>query len=314
MRIVKRCNFCKNKNLKFLFYGKDKSFHIPGKFPILKCGSCGLICLGVAPNPKELDKYYPEEYYSFEQIQTKEKSRKTRIKIFLYDLHFNPKNRKDILKILFLPVAPFVRGTVISSDKKLLDVGSGSGQFLYEMKQFGMIVQGVEPGNFDRESSKEQGINIRNTDLLSARYSKEHFDIITINHVLEHVPEPAKIIKEMYRILKKDGKLIVGVPNYRSLAYSLFGKNWYQLDVPRHLNDFSDKILIKKLRGEGFKIKKVRHNARPTQFTVSLFYSMNIDHKKHPLMVNVLNLFFLPLTYFVNFFKIGDQIEVYCSK
>ena len=312
MKITKSCSLCKNANLKLLFYGKDKNFHIPGKFPILECRKCRLIFMGIVPDSKELEKYYPKEYYSYTPIDSK--GFKFKMKIFLYNLYFNKKKGDYLSKMLFSPFLPFVRGVIISPGKKLLDIGSGSGQFLYEMKQLEMNGQGLEPGSFDEKSARRYELNIKNTDLLGAKYPKEYFDIITMNHVLEHVPNPAKDIEEIYRILNKKGKFIVAVPNYRSLAFFLFGKNWYQLDVPRHLNDFSDKILVKELKGQGFRIERVRYNSRPTQFSISLLYSMNINPKKHPFLTNFLNLFFLPATYFVNSIRLGDQIEVYCSK
>ena len=312
MKIIKFCNFCGNKSLKFLFYGKDKNFYLPGKFPIVKCKKCGLIFIWIALDLKKLERYYPKKYYSYNKIDTN--SFKLKIKMLLYNLYFNQNNLNPLLKLLFLPLLPFSRGAVILPGKKLLDIGSGSGQFLYEMKQFDMKLYGLEPGNFDKESAKKQGLNIKNADLLKARYPKEYFDIITINHVLEHVPDPAKNIEEIYRILKKNGKLIMGVPNYRSLAFFLFGRNWYQLDVPRHLHDFSDKILIRKLKEGGFKIRGIRYNSRPAQFTISLFYLFDINPKKHPIITNIFNIIFLPLTYAVNTIKWGDQIEIYCSK
>ena len=312
MKIIKKCNFCKSYDLKFLFYGEDKNFLLQGKFPIVKCKKCGLISLATVSNSKKMGKYYPEKYYSYNKIDSN--SLKLRIKMLLYNLYFNRGPGNPFLKMVFSPFLPFSRGAIISPNQKLLDIGSGSGQFIYEMRHFGMRVYGLEPGKFDKESAKRHGLNIKGTNLLKARYPKEYFDIITINHVLEHVPNPAKNIKEIYRILKKNGKLIVGVPNYHSLAFFLFGKNWYQLDVPRHLNDFSDNILVRKLKKERFKINKVRYNSRPTQFTISLFYSLNINPKKHGLVVKILDIFFLPLTYITNAIKLGDQIEVYCSK
>jgi len=314
MKTIKKCNFCKSSNLKFLFYLKDKNFFVPGEFPILKCLACKLILMGIIPNAKKIEKYYPKEYYSFNSIQTKEESVKTRLIIFMQGLHFDSGKKNYLLRLLSLPILPFIRGIIISPDKKLLDIGSGSGQFLYEMKQFGMEAEGLEPGNFDKESSKKYNLNVKNTDLLGAKYPKEQFDIVTINHVLEHVPNPEKIIKEMHRITRKDGKLIVGVPNYHSLAFLLFGKNWYQLDVPRHFNNFSEKVLIKKLEESGFTVEKIRHNSRPTQFTISLFYFLNVNPKKHQIITNVLNIIFLPLAYIVNIIKWGDQIEIFCSK
>ena len=173
-----------------------------------------------------------------------------------------------------------MRGTKIAKNKRFLDVGSGSGQFLYEMKQFGMDIYGVEPSDFDEKTAKEKKLNILKSDLIKANYPSNYFDIITFNHVLEHVNNPLKTIKEIHRILKKDGALIIGVPNSNSLAYWLFKKNWYQLDVLRHLFNFSDKNLGNLLKKEGFKIKKVRYNSRPSQFVVSLYFALGIKKEK----------------------------------
>lgn len=312
MKTIKSCNFCDSRNFRVLFYGRDKNFDVPGKFPILKCKKCGLIFIGIRINQKKLEEYYPKEYYSFNKIDPN--SLKLRVKMLLYNLYFNPKNKNKLFSLIFLPLLPFSRGIIISPNKKLLDIGSGSGQFLYEMKGFGMKEYGIEPGNFDKESAKKYGLNIKKTDLIKEKYPNEYFDIITINHVLEHVSNPTKIIREIHKILKENGWLIIGVPNYRSLAYLLFRKNWYQLDIPRHLYDFSDKTLVRKLEKEGFRVDKIRYNSRPAQFVISIFYSLNINHKKHPILANILSILFLPLAYAVNAIKFGDQIEIYCSK
>ena len=214
-----------------------------------------------------------------------------------------------MLRILLYPFKNYFRGTIIKPNMKLLDVGSGSGQFLYEMKQFNLNVQGVEPSGFNKKSSEKHKLNIKNVDLISAKYSKNSFDIITMNHVLEHVPNPSEIIQELYNILKKKGTLIIGIPNFNSLAYKIFKKNWYQLDVPRHLFNFSDKLLVKELTKKGFKINKIRHNSRPSQFTISLRRKFDLKTKW-----KILNILFLPLTWFVNLFKMGDSIEIWCKK
>jgi len=195
--------------------------------------------------------------------------------------------------------------------KKLLDIGSGSGQFLYEMKTLGMEVHGIEPGSFDAKVAKKENLDIIKSNLDKTRYKSNCFDLITINHVLEHVNNPVETLKEAYRILKKDGLLIIGVPNNKSLAYWIFKKNWYQLDAPRHLFDYSERNLTKKLKELGFRIKKIRHNSRPSQFLVSFSYLLG---KR----IKILNMLLFPLallmTYIVNIFKIGDQIEIYCTK
>ena len=310
--IKSKCNFCGKSEFKFLFSKKDNKNEILKKFNLVKCEACGLIFINPGPSFKELEKHYSKKYYSFNKIKTKEKSNKVKLKLLLYDLYFRQKNKNYLGKLFFSPFLPYIRGTVIAPGRKILDVGSGSGQFLYEMKQFGMEVYGIEPGKFEEKGAKKHGLKIKKSDLMSAKYPKNYFDIITINHVLEHVSDPSEIIKEIHRILKTDGSLIVGVPNFRSLAHKIFRKNWYQFDVPRHLHNFSDKILEKKLKREGFKIEKIRYTSRPTQFSISLKYllKLNIGNK----VTRILDLFFLPLSYVVNFLKFSDEMEIYCKK
>jgi len=180
---------------------------------------------------------------------------------------------------------------------------------------------GVEPGEFNSKVAKEINLNISNSNLIDAHYPNNSFDIITMNHVLEHVGNVSETIKEIHRILKPKGILIVGVPNTNSLAYRIFKSNWFALESPRHLFNYSDKNLTKLLLDNGFKVNKIRYNSRPTQFVASLYYLFGIKNvneilfvNKNKLINNLLKAFFIPLTWFVNLFKCGDQIEVWAEK
>ena len=142
-----------------------------------------------------------------------------------------------------------------------------------------------------------------------------------MNHVLEHVNNPLETIKEIHRILDKKGLFIVGVPNSDSLAYKIFKSNWFALEAPRHLFNYSAKNLKKLLEDNGFKVKKIRYNSRPTQFVASLYYALGIKKpneilfsNKNKLINNLLKILFLPLTWFVNSIKCGDQIEIWSEK
>lgn len=311
MKNLEECGICGNKSFKFLFKQKDKNMGFDEEFSLFECENCGIIFLGPQPSYSELKRHYSnEKYYSLKCID--KNSKKTKLKLFLYNLYFNEKNKNFLLKLVFLPIKFMARGTIIKKDGRLLDVGSGSGQFLYEMKSLGLKVYGVEPGKFDEEGNKKCKLNIKNSSLTEAKYSKDFFDIITMNHVLEHINNPIETIRGVHRILKKKGIFIVGVPNSRSLAYKIFGKNWHQLDVPRHLFNYSEKILKKLLEKKGFKITKVRYNSRPSQFVVSLEYFL--EKKFGKFMKRFWTMVFLPLTWIVNSIKLGDQVEVWCIK
>lgn len=321
MEAILSCPICKHKKYEFLFSARDKNHKVKGLFNLVKCEKCGLIFLNPQPTSKELEKYYPSsKYYSLDKIS--KDSFTVKLRIFLYDLYYNKENKNYLLKALFSPAKIFIRGIKLSKGKKLLDIGSGSGQFLYEAKQLGMDVYGVEPGNFDKKTAISENLNIKKGFLHQAKYKSNFFDVITMHHVLEHVDNPDKFLKEVRRILKKGGTLIIGVPNTHSLAFKIFGRNWYQLDVPRHLLNYSDKLLKKYLEKSGFKVEKVIYNSRAGQFFISAFYLLNdfVNIKKsskinHFLANNIIfNLIFLPLGLLMNLFKVGDQIEVYSKK
>lgn len=312
MKKINKCEICGSKKIIFLFNGYDKLLNIPGKFSLFGCENCKMIFLNPQPNYSELEKYYSnEKYYSLKKIDTN--SRKLKIKILLYKTYFNSKNKNVFIRLLLSPLKFIARGTKITHGSKLLDIGSGSGQFLYEMKKLGMNVSGVEPGDFDKEGNKKYNLNIKNYDLIKAKYSKDFFDIITMNHVLEHLDNPNQSLKEIHRIIKKGGLLIIGIPNTNSFARRIFNRNWLALDVPRHLFDYSDKNLKIILERNGFKINRIRYNSRPNQFVVSLFFTLGIKNRDG-ILNKILDIFFLPSTWIVNALKIGDQIEVWCVK
>jgi len=311
MKNLDECDICGESDFEDLYSMSDKTRELKTEFRLVKCKKCGVFFLNPQPSQKELEAHYEGRYYSLNGISLKS-SKKVSFRIFLYNLYFNNKNKNFLGKLFFLPFVNYLRGTEISRGKKLLDIGSGSGQFIYEMNQLGMEVTGVEPGNFDEESSKKNGLSIYNSDLISASFPKDYFDTITLNQVLEHVSNPSKTLDEIYRILRRRGTFILGVPNNNSLAYKLFKENWYQLDVPRHLFHFSNKNLIKFLQMKGFRIKKVRYNSRPSQFTKSFRYFLGGKGQKR--WESVLEFFLLPFTYMLNILKKGDSIEVWCTK
>ncbi len=307
MERIKECKFCGGKNFKNLGEQRDKNFYVPGAFFLYQCERCRALFTNPQLSPKELKRYYPEDYYAFDKIRTAVESRKTRLMILLYSVYYHDLLHNPLFKYLFLPIKFLVRGTKVHPGKKLLDVGCGSGQFLYEMEICGMDVYGIEPGKIFKSD-----FNIK-PDLIKAKHKKESFDLVTMNHVLQHVDNPKEMIKDIHRILKQDGLFIVSISNLRSLAHALFKEDWFQLDVPRHLFNLSDKILIRFLEGNGFKVIKNRHDSRPNQFVMSIFFKLGIN-KRGGILNRVLEVGFLPLTWMVNIFKIGDQVEIWCVK
>ena len=138
---------------------------------------------------------------------------------------------------------------------KLLDIGAGTGDFLTQAKQSGWNCVGIEPNEKAKNISISKGVSF--TDTLE-ELENNSFDVITMWHVLEHVPDLENQIKTLKRLLKPNGTIIIAVPNYKSFDAKYYKSFWAAYDVPRHLWHFS-KISIQKLfNKEDLELKKVK--------------------------------------------------------
>ena len=132
------------------------------------------------------------------------------------------------------------------SGKTLLDIGCGTGDFLKTALNAGWEVQGVEPNERARTIANRKTNNKVDTPGALDNFQDASFDVITLWHVLEHLPNLEQQIKMLSRLLKRDGILIIAVPNFKSYDAKHYKTFWAAYDVPRHLWHFS-KDSIKKL-------------------------------------------------------------------
>lgn len=124
----------------------------------------------------------------------------------------------------------------VGSKGKILDVGAGTGDFLLTAKRRGWNVFGQEPNSEARSLSAAKGISLVEE---TSNIPDHSMDVITLWHVLEHVSNLDKQIKELDRLLKADGLLVIAVPNYKSYDAKIYREHWAAYDVPRHLYHFS---------------------------------------------------------------------------
>jgi SAM-dependent methyltransferase len=106
-------------------------------------------------------------------------------------------------------------------------------------------VQGVEPSADAVVIARNKGIPVFHGTLEQAKLAGASAEYIILSHVIEHVPDPAAVIDECFRVLKPEGKLIIHTPNAVSFGHKVFRENYYHLDPPRHLFLFSPRSLSK---------------------------------------------------------------------
>ena len=253
------CDLCGSSNHIFLFKGKDYLHNISGEFNIVKCCNCGLVFINPQPSQKELEKYYPKKYFTHNLIKNNFKEEIRKIIYKTYN-----KDNNLFLKLLFFPYHN-LRGIPYKKNGKVLDFGCGNGRFLLDCKNIGWDVYGIEPDKKAAEIAKKTGIKMFNT-LKKANFKNIFFNTITFWNSLEHLSNPIETLIEAKKNLKKNGDLIIEIPNIDSFAFRFFKYKWHNLDAPRHLYHFSFSTIKKICDRVGFKIIKIKYNSRPSQF------------------------------------------------
>ncbi|WP_396156248.1 class I SAM-dependent methyltransferase [Flavobacterium sp.] len=182
----------------------------------------------------------------------------------------------------------------------LLDIGAGTGDFLVVAKKEGWQTTGIEPSEKAKGIAVNKGVKF--AESLSS-LENNSFDIITMWHVLEHVPNLEEYIIELKRLLKPTGTIVIAVPNFKSFDAQYYGKFWAAYDVPRHIWHFS-KTGIEKLFSE----KELRLvEVLPMKF--DSFYVSLLSEKYKTGKMNFIKAFFVGLKSNSN----GKQTKEYSS-
>lgn len=138
---------------------------------------------------------------------------------------------------------------------RILDIGCGRGTFLASMRSAGWDVHGVEYSEETASYARTQyGIPV-STKLSSI---EGPFDVVTLNHVIEHIQDPTGLLSNCRRLLREGGVLVVAAPNIESLQAKFGGARWFHLDVPHHLHHFSERSLISLINAAGFEVERIR--------------------------------------------------------
>ena len=212
-------------------------FHLEGSFQMVRCSSCQFIFLNPRPTVESLHHFYqqylPEEEASIESWE-------------------------KMMKPVFLRAANLLKQ--YRKNGRLLDVGSGFGFFIAEMKNNGWDAIGVEISQKALDYARNVlGLTIHPGPLEKVGFPDSQFDAVTGFYIIEHLSHPMAFLRECYRILKPGGLLLLRYPHTTPIKNFLhfFGIKNRLYDLPAHLSDFSPKMIQQCLEKIGF--EKCRH-------------------------------------------------------
>jgi len=237
----------------------DTLFNVPGTWTYKKCTNinCGILWPDPHPHTEDISKAY-ETYYTHSETSSKSfiqsvlaLGQKILVQgVLFFTGLFWEKKKMDLLFLGELPPG------------HLLEVGCGDGLFLKRMQDHHWKVEGCD---FDprlaQEAERKYQISVRIGTLESLNYPSNCFDALVMNHVFEHVYDSHTLLKEIFRILKPGGRIVIVTPNAQSWGHAFFKESWRGLEPPRHLKIFTPRALESVVHNSGFIINSIKTTA-----------------------------------------------------
>jgi 2-polyprenyl-3-methyl-5-hydroxy-6-metoxy-1,4-benzoquinol methylase len=276
----KICPVCKSKKTKLTlraFNGHAKHvFSTKKEFQYDECLNCGSVFLSNIP----IDSSFYKKYY---------------------DTKYRTVDRGVIFKLGMILVS-LANKTKIKTIQKniqtkspitLLDIGSGHGDFIAQLNHSQFTPSGIEIEKDLVQEAKHKGITMYHGDFLDYDFKNKKLDCITLWHVIEHIPNPQKLLRKIHKLLKKDGIFIFSTPSTHSLGFQFGKENWFHLEAPRHIILYNQKSLQYIADTHDFTILETKNNY--LEFPTDLYWSLRNYKQK------------LKYYLFYPFYKYGDS-------
>lgn len=229
------CALCGSPTAQPWFTGRDRGLGHPGRFFVVRCQRCGL--LRQSPRPVDLAPYYEGGYpqYTSDLYTWQPWWRRTVPDAFEYS------GSGGIQWKLIRRVVPWRRG-------RILDIGCGNGDLLTILDRAGWDVHGYEPHATTAEAANRRldhlGRRVVHSDAGAFdAWPAQSFDVITLWHVIEHLPEPLAMLRVVHRLLRPGGLCLIQTPHVAAAEALVLRSYWHGWELPRHLWFFSHTTL-----------------------------------------------------------------------
>ncbi len=274
------CNLCGSGSTDTLFGATDWFSDNSEEFYLVECKKCELVFINPMPRREILyGYYYPKDYYTHKPVLTSgspntegvelsngvKKEFKKIVQAYFYP---NDNDSRGYFSKITAAFLTFIfrhrivfreRWGLIGETGQHLDVGCGNTSYMSAIKKDWLIGERIQSLGIDVDfeaikNAKDLGCSAYVADSENIPFAENIFNIVTMRQTLEHMPDPLKTLREIFRVTKRGGIIVVEVPNFRSMGVKILKDRWSGIDVPRHLFHFSTDTLIKMLEKAGFKV------------------------------------------------------------
>jgi SAM-dependent methyltransferase len=224
------CNLCGSKNQRVIYEKPDERYFREELFTIVECVNCGLGFVSPRPDATEISRFYPPEYYNYDELEADYHRRR-------YDLE-----------------ARMIASQIENQPgRRLLDIGCANGNFARRMQELGWEVEGVEVSSNSRTIDE---FKIYRESFPDIPIDEPRYDAITAWAVLEHVHDPMAYFNKVGVTLRPGGVLIFLVTNFKSIS----SRALFREDVPRHLYFFTEPTVREYLSQAGLTLIRSDYN------------------------------------------------------
>ncbi|MBC7820581.1 MAG: class I SAM-dependent methyltransferase [Planctomycetaceae bacterium] len=289
------CPLCGEPRSTPILCAKDLLYRVPGEFTLARCEACQHVFLNPRPTRECIGQFYPADYGPFRggeiancklQIANRELPGKRKQRSV-----FDPRSwqwlRHLVLWWIDSRAAPMPTSQIsnfkseISNLKfqiprRALELGCSHGAFLQQLRERGWECVGIEPAAEVARRAAERGFDVRIGSLESVvasdpqTFAQSSFDALFAWMVIEHLHDPVATLRLVRELLKPGGTLSFSVPNFGCWERRTFGRFWYALQLPTHLQHFTTASLRRMLDASGFELVELIHQRNINNLVGSL--------------------------------------------
>jgi SAM-dependent methyltransferase len=249
-------------------------FGIRDEFDYFECAKCG--CVQLCEIPANLSKYYPEDYYSYSvpSNSTNPLTRHLKRKRAGFAMGYEKSALGRMLVRWFGVGGTWMRH--VRPDMPVLDVGCGVGTLLLALRDIGFRnLTGIDP--YIEDDIHYEGVNIYKRTLAD---TEGNYGFIMLHHSFEHMEDPKHVLGQVHRLLKPAHHVLIRIPVAASYAFRTYGRDWIQLDAPRHLFLHTEESIGILASQTGFEVTDIDYDSTSFQFWGSEQYQRDIPLRR----------------------------------